>query len=195
MNAGRRTRTRGFGAPRPKRPGTGRRWLGLALALFVAAASAQEGGARIAYVDMQRLIDNAPQMLAARERLKREFDAQDASLQGEIAKLGALDQRVRDEAATLPEAELSALKRQADALRAAIARTGQRLRAELAARTDQELDRAWPEINETVAEYAREVGYDLVVQSPVVYVSGRIDITDRVLERLKRDAAQAQAQP
>jgi outer membrane protein len=183
MRAGRRTHPGRFRALR---------WLGIALVLVLGAAAAQDGATRIGYVDMQRLIDNAPQTLAARERLRREFDQRDADLKIEIARLAALDKRVQDEAATLAEAELTTLRRQAETLRRSIERTQQRLREEFNTRVDQELERTWPLINEAVADYAREAGYDLVVPSPVVYVSGRVDITERVLDRLKRDATQAQ---
>lgn len=187
MRAGRRPPPNRFRPRRWSVPG-----LALAFALASGAGVAQEGATRIGYVDMQRLIDNAPQTLAARERLRREFDQRDAELKTEIARLAALDQRVQDEATTLPEAELTALRRQADTLRRSIERTQQRLREEFNTRVDQELERTWPLINEAVADYARETGYDLVVPSPVVYVSGRIDITERVLDRLKQDATQAQ---
>jgi outer membrane protein len=183
MTPGRRTSPKRFRALR---------WLGLAFAFVLGTALSQDGAGRIGYVDMQRLIDNAPQTLAARERLRLEFDRRDAELKVEIARLGALDARVAAEAATLPESELATLRRQADTLRRSIERTQQRLREEFNTRVDQELERTWPLINEAVADYAREAGYDLVVPSPVVYVSGRIDITQRVLDRLKRDYAQAQ---
>lgn len=185
MNAGQRTRTTRIRALR---------WLGLALALLLTVASAQEAG-RIGYVDTQRLLDSAPQVLAARERLRREFDQRDAELKAEQLRLAALEERVVSEAATLPAVELTALKRQADALRRSIERTQQRLREELNTRSDQEVDRVWPMISEAVADYAREAGYDLVVQSPVVYASGRVDITDRVLDRLKLDFAQGPENP
>ena len=180
-----------------------RPWLGrslatvtLALGLIAAAsvATAQDAS-RIGYVDMKRLIDNAPQMLAARERLRLEFDKRDAALKTEIGNLAALDLRLKNEAATLPADEATALQRQADTLRRTIERTKQRLQQDLASRTDQEIDRTWPLIDEAVAEYAREAGLDLVVQSPVVFASGRIDITERVLERLKREATSAQVEP
>lgn len=180
--------------PAPARRLRPRRWLGLGWLFACAFALAQDGPSRVGYVDMQRLIDNAPQTLAARDRLKQEFDKRDAGLKQDEARLAALDLQLKDGAAR-PEAERIALQRQADALRRSVERTRQRLREEFNARVDQELDRTWPLINEAVAEFAREQGYDLVVPSPVIYVSGRIDITDRVLDRLKRDYSQAQAEP
>lgn len=186
MSTGRRSNTVRF------RP---RLWLAPALALLVAAAPAQEGAGRVAYVDTQRLLDSAPQVLAARERLRQEFDRRDADLKVEVARLAALDRRIADDVQGVPEAERATLQRQADALRRSIERTQQRLREELTTRSDQEIDRVWPLITDAVAEYAREQGYDLVVPSPVVYVSGRVDITERVLDRLKRDFAQTQTRP
>ena len=194
MEARRRT-----AAIKPRlRPWLGRSLATVTLALVLVAATsvaaAQDVG-RIGYVDMKRLIDNAPQMLAARERLRLEFDKRDAALKIEIGKLTALDLRLKDQAASLSPEEATALQREADTLRRSIERTKQRLQQELATRTDQEIDRTWPLIDDAVADYAREAGLDLVVQSPVVFASGRIDITERVLERLKRNATSAQVEP
>ncbi len=153
------------------------------LALAVATPAWSQGGVRIGYVDMQRLLTHAPQILDARGRMQREFDARDAELRVDTARLAELDQRV----ARADDAdERAALSRQAEALRRSIERTRQRLRDELAARVDEETEKAWPQINDAIAEHGREQGYDLIVTSPVAYVSGRIDVTDDVLERLAR---------
>lgn len=163
-------------------------WLLLTLALLVPVALppralAQPAPTRVGYVDMQRLLDSAPQVLAANARLKREFDARDAELTADQARLAELDSRLASGGAENAEA----LQRQADSLRRSVERTRQRLRDELRTRSDEEVDKTWPLINEAVADYAREQGYDLIVPSPVVYVSGRIDITDDVIERMRRE--------
>ncbi|MCX7556684.1 OmpH family outer membrane protein [Xanthomonadaceae bacterium JHOS43] len=152
---------------------------------FVLAASATwaQGGSRIGYVDMQRLLTHAPQILDARHRMQREFDARDAELRVDEARLAELD--LGASKATNDE-DRAVLLRQAEALRRSIERTRQRLRDELASRVDEETEKAWPQINDAIAEHGREQGYDLIVTSPVAYVSGRIDVTDDVLERLAR---------
>ena len=58
------------------------------------------------------------------------------------------------------------------------------MRNDLKSRSDQELDKSWREINDAVVEFAREQGFDLIVPSPVVFASPRVDITDQVLDRL-----------
>ena len=60
------------------------------------------------------------------------------------------------------------------------------MRNDLKSRSDQELDKSWREINDAVVEFAREQGFDLIVPSPVVYASPRVDITDQVLDRLRK---------
>ena len=170
----------------PRRARAG--WLLLTLALLAPvalppAALAQPAPTRVGYVDMQRLLDNAPQVLAANARLKREFDTRDAELTADQARLAELDARLASGGAE----NVEALQRQADALRRSVERTRQRLREELRTRSDEEVDKTWPLINDAVADYAREQGYDLIVPSPVVYVSGRIDITNDVIERMQRE--------
>ena len=163
----------------------------LLLALVLPAAQAQQAPVRIGYVDMQRLIDNAPQVAAARARLEQEFADRNALLDADDGQLAAMDRRLAPDAAPLSAEEADRLRREADALRRSIERTRTRLQQELSQRVDQELSRAWPAMEAAVAEYAREAGYDLVLASPQLYASGRIDITDRILDRLRQQAREA----
>ena len=179
MHAGRRTAS----LIRPSRRGWTALLLSAALALAASTAPAQPAPTRVGYVDMKRLLDNAPQVLAANVRLKQEFDASDAQLTADTARLAELDARIARGDTGTPDT----LQRQADALRRSVDRTRQRLRDELRTRSQEEIDKAWPLINDAIAAYARDQGYDLIVPSPQVYVSGRIDITDDVLERMRRE--------
>lgn len=155
------------------------------LALLPALAFGQSTAtSKIGYVDVKRLLDNAPQMAESRSRLEREFAARDTALKVEESKLSPLRQR-QEQAAP---ADADALKREVDALERNIKRTREDLRSELNSRASTERDRVWQKINNSVIEYAREQGYDLILPSPVIYASSRVDITEQVLERLKRDA-------
>ncbi|MCB1554164.1 MAG: OmpH family outer membrane protein [Xanthomonadales bacterium] len=173
-------------------PAAWARWLllsaSLALCAWIPGATAQNAQAapRIAYVDMQRLIDNAPQMSEARERLAREFAARDELLKADEKRLSAL--RAELEEATpvnVPSGTRDRQQQEAEALGRLIERTRAQLADELNARSREEVDRTWPIINEAVAEYARAQGIDLVVGSPVLFVSGRLDITEQVLAYLR----------
>ncbi|MGA9341522.1 MAG: OmpH family outer membrane protein [Rhodanobacteraceae bacterium] len=158
-------------------------------------AAAQSIAGKVGYVDMKRLLDNAPQVIASRQKLEREFASRDADLKADEARLAGLraaQQKTAGDGADTTEND--ARKREIDALDRSIKRNRETLRAELKSRSDQELDRSWRDINNAVVEFARDNGYDLIVPSPVVYASARVDITDQVLERLKRDYRPADAQ-
>lgn len=171
---------------------TAARRLAFVLALLPLAALGQS---KLGYVDMKRLLDNAPQVQAGRDKLQREFAARDAALKRDETRLNDLRNEFERDGALLSKTDADAKKREIDALERSVKRTREELRAELKSRSDQELDKSWQEINNTVVDYAREQGLDLVVPSPVVYADPRIDITDRVLERLRRDFQSKRATP
>ena len=165
------------------------RLVALLALLWAAALGAQ--GTRIGYVDMKRLLDNAPQVLEARARLSREFQERDQKLKADEQRLAESEARQKRDQAVLSKADAEKLAAEIDALRRGTQRARTEMRDELARRSKEELDKRWPEIYGVVVEYAREQGYDLVVEAPVLYASPSVDITDAVLQRLKRPAATA----
>lgn len=167
----------------------------LALAFLPLLALAQNAAGKVGYVDLKRLIDNAPQMLESRTRLQREFAPRDAALKSDETRLADMNKRYARDGAIMSKTDADALKRQIDTLDGAIKRTREALRTELNARAATDRDRIWQQINDTVIDYARTHGYDLVVPSPVVYASPRIDITDAVLDQLRHAKPAAGASP
>ena len=162
------------------------------LLAFAGVTEAQTAAAaKVGYVDMKRLLDNAPQVVAGRQRLEREFATRDAALKQDEKRSADLHARQARESGTVPKSEADALQREIDALDRSIKRKRDALRGELKTRSDQELDRSWREINDAVVEFAREQGYDLIVPSPVVYASARVDITEQILDRLRRQAGKS----
>lgn len=163
------------------------RALMLVLMAFACELQAQSpANTRIGYVDMKRLLDSAPQMAEGRRLLEAEFAARDTSLQADEKRLAERRTHYDRDAATLTSAQADAQKREIDALDRAIRRNRDNLRGELKTRSDQVLDGNWREINNVVVEFAREQGYDLIVQSPVIYANPRVDVTEAVLERLRK---------
>jgi outer membrane protein len=160
--------------------------LAFAFALCALASAQAPPATRIGYVDMKRLLDNAPQVVAGRQKLEKEFAPRDAALKADEKHLQDLRERQQRESSTLAAADADALKREIDALDRSIKRNRDSMRNDLKSRSDQELDKSWREINDAVVEFARTQGFDLIVPSPVVFASPRVDVTDQVLERLKR---------
>ena len=150
----------------------------LLLALFLPLEGLQ-AQPRIGYVEMKRLLDNAPQMGGSSERLQAEFAERDRQLRADQARLEQMQQQ-RDGSAERPASgEIEALERR-------IQRTRETLREELRRRSEQEVELRFQQISEAVADYARANNYELIVHSPVFYASPAIDITDQVLTLLSQ---------
>lgn len=162
-----------------------------AMLLAVAPFATAQDSPRIGYVDMKRLLDEAPQVRAARTRLETEFAARDAKLNEDQQRLDALRSKLEKDRGQLSASELANRQAAIDSLAASVRRARERMQQELKTRSTQELDRSWQIISNAAVEYARTHGYDLLVPSPVIYASPRIDITDAVLERLNQEAAES----
>lgn len=167
------------GRPARLRPGVG--WLLFLFLLGTGLASA-EG---LAFVRMQRLLDEAPQMQQARERIEQEFADARSELTQLEANIVALKER---DASLLPAAEAEALRRRIEASERKLVRDREGLRGRLAARQNQLVDEVERAIGEVLGDLARERGVDVVLSADdvVLYGNPRLDLTDEVLGRLRQ---------
>ena len=91
---------------------------------------------KIGYVDMKRLLDNAPQVAAGRERIEAEFKSRDQLLKAEQARLAELQARESRESAVMPKPAAEALQREIATLSRTIDRTVLKLNEDLKRRRD-----------------------------------------------------------
>lgn len=167
----------------------------LALGVLSVCVHAQSVPSKVGYVDLKRLIDNAPQMISSREQLQKEFAARDAALKAEQKQLKNLQDKYARNSAIMSQADAGAMKQRIDTLQRSVKRTQDQLRKDYNSQATSERDRIWQQINNVVIDYARSQGFDLIVPSPVVYASPRIDITDAVLDRLRQSQNSGNKQP
>ncbi len=165
-----------------------RKWL-VILAVMAGCASllpvyAQETS-HIAYVDMKHVLDNAPQVVAGRERLDQEFRPRDDAVKADEQQLQAMQQQLA-EGTGLDDESRTNLERDIRNLQRAVDRRREDLIEELNFRRN-EIEQRLEETLELVIKFVAEAeGLDLVITDPVVlYYSPRIDITQKVLDRLK----------
>lgn len=159
--------------------------LGFAVWL-VACSAVMAEPTRIGYVDMKRLFDSAPQVVAAREALDQEFRPRNEALLADEARLERLQQSLSDQPDMNPEARFD-LEREARNLRRSIDRRREDLSEELRFRTNAE-KKALEEVIEIAVRQVAESGdYALVLTSPVAYAAPSIDITDQILRWLEEE--------
>lgn len=158
----------------------------LVLLLGMGVASlAHAQGLRIGYVDMKRVLDNAPQVVAGRALLDQEFRARNDAIELDESRLALMESQLAQ--ADMTSDEYRGLEREVLELRRNVERRKEDLRDELSFRRTEEIQRLEEQINLAVEDIAERNGYDLIVSSPVVYASPDLDITDLILEHLEAE--------
>ena len=152
---------------------------------FSTMADAQ--GMRVAFVNTPEVLEQAPQAEAVRTTLQAEFAPRDANLVAEQQKIRVLEERLLRDSAVMNDEERRRLERDMLALQRDLKRSRDEFSEDFNIRRNEELARMQREIAESVISLARERGYDLIIESGVVYASDRVDITKEVIARLKRD--------
>jgi len=154
----------------------------LLLLTFVATtATAQQ--LRVGYVDMKKVLDNAPQVLAGREKLDLEFRPRNETIEFQERQVQSMDDRLQ--MGDLTEDARVRLDRELREMQRNVNRQKEDLRDELSFRRTEEVQKLEDQINQAVQQIARDNGYDLILSSPVIYVDPSLDITQQILGQLR----------
>jgi outer membrane protein len=161
-----------------------KRFLPLLLMLSVLVAGpATAQSVRIGYVDMKRVLDNAPQVLAGREKLDLEFRPRNETIEFQERQVQAMEDRLA--LGDLSEDARVRLERELREMQRNVNRQKEDLRDELSFRRTEEVQKLEDQINLAVQEIARDNGYDLILSSPVIYADPTLDITQLILDQLR----------
>ncbi len=154
--------------------------LSVLLMVFAGQAFAQQ--LRVGYVDMKQVLDNAPQVLAGREKLDLEFRPRNETIEFQERQVQDMDNRLQ--MGDLSEDARIRLDRELREMRRNVNRQKEDLRDELSFRRTEEIQQLEDQINQAVQKIARENGYDLILSSPVIYADPSLDITQMILDQL-----------
>ena len=160
--------------------------VGLGLLFAAVIATAADASVRVAFVDMPRILAEAPQMQAARARIEQRFRSRNTELARRESALKALEQRLTLEVMSLTKAQSDVLSKLILTERRDVRRLRESLSSEFKARSDEELSQVAQDLNQAVREIAEAEGFDIVLSANVVYYSPRVDVTEQVLKRLSQ---------
>ncbi len=149
--------------------------------LVAGPATAQQ--LRVGYVDMKQVLDNAPQVLAGREKLDLEFRPRNETIEFQERQVQSMEDRLQ--LGDLTEDARVRLDRELREMRRNVNRQKEDLRDELSFRRTEEVQKLEDQINQAVQEIARDSGYDLILSSPVIYADPSLDITQLILDQLR----------
>ncbi|MCC5835691.1 MAG: OmpH family outer membrane protein [Opitutales bacterium] len=161
-------------------------FLSLFLFFVLLAPAVAAAQLKIGYVDLAVLYERAPQAGEASKALEREFGELQRELVAEQQTITALEQRLAEGDAS--EEEALRLERELGSRQSAFQRSVEQFEAGLTERRDSQRSRLQRLITSEIQHFSREEGFDLVVFEGVIYASNRVDISERILERLEARA-------
>lgn len=141
---------------------------------------------KIGVVQAVRVLESAPQAEAAKKKLETEFAGRDKQLANDQKALKALEDRLAKDGAIMSETERVRLERDIISKRRDIKRSSDEFREDVNFRRNEEFGKIQRQIVEAIKQIADEQKFDLVLGEGVIYASKTVDMTDQVIERLKK---------
>ena len=139
---------------------------------------------KIGYVQVDKILQDAPQTAESGKKLEREFSPRSLDLDKMQKQIRDIEAVLDKEGVTLSETERRNKERDASNLKIEFQRKQRELREDINLRKNEELSSLQDRINKAVQTVSETDGYDLVVYGGVAYASRKIDITEKVLKLL-----------
>lgn len=140
---------------------------------------------KVGYVDVPYLIDNSPQARDASTQLEEEFGAAQQQLQQKQEEYQQLQQKMQKDGLVMSESERQEAEQRMRELKREIQRGEETFREELNIQRNDAFKRVRGAVIQAVQNLAEEEGFDLIVGQGALYASEGVDLTERVLERMK----------
>jgi outer membrane protein len=158
----------------------------LATMILPGSASAE---LKIGVVNAIKILEGAPQAEAARKQLEKEFASRDRDLVARQKTIKEMEDRLARDGATMAEAEARKLERDIVSKRRDLKRDQDEFREDVNLRRNEEFGKIQKEIVQSIQDVAKSEGYDLILGEGVIYASDKTDITNAVLERLRKGSS------
>lgn len=156
-------------------------WL-LAACAAVLGTSAWAGEYKIGFVNVERVFSQAAPAAKATKKLEKEFSSRDQELQKMNKQIRDLQTSIEKESGS--EADRQKKERDLQNLNRDFQRAQREFREDLNLRKSEELAGLQERANQVIRKIAEADKFDLILQD-AVYISPRIDITDKVIKALE----------
>ena len=162
----------------------------LAVGLLVAglAATAAAAEVRVGFVNMARLLQDSPQATDASAKIEQDFSPRERELLSTQKDVRQLEDRLLRDGPGMTDVTRGSLELDLRNRKRELKRQQDEFREDLNLRKNQELASIQRLVIEAIQSLAKKESYDLVLTEGVVFASSRVDITDKVLDRLKQEA-------
>jgi len=153
--------------------------------LLLWGSSAVSAELKLGYVNAARLLEQAPQAGEATQQLKKEFAPREESIIASQVEVENLEKEMRRNADVMTEVRRRKLEREIVSNKRDLRRVQDEFREDLNFRRNEELAKLQQLVKEVIEVVGEDDGYDLILFEGIAFANQRIDLTDKILERLK----------
>ena len=140
--------------------------------------------AKIGFVNTERIMRDSAPAAQASKRLEAEFAKKQQDLQKLAAKLKQMQSDLEKNAVTMSDSQRRTKERDFNELNRELQRRDRDFRDEVNQRRNEEIGQLRDLATRVIQQIAEREHYDVILQD-AVYVSPRIDITDKVIKALE----------
>jgi len=163
---------------------------GAALCFAFAGPAPAQPNARIGFVNVNYVLQNAPQTRVVNETLTAEFAPREAELVARGEELQTKASSLERDGAVMAQAERTSLEREITNGQRDLERDATTLQEDVQIRQTELVNELQETIARRIQAFAVAEGYDLIVTNQgVVFASEAIDVTEDVLRALSSGAA------
>lgn len=138
---------------------------------------------KIGVVNTERILKESAPAVKAAKKLEKEFAAREQEIQKLSKQFREVQAHLERENITLSETERRNKERDAANLNRDLQRAQREFREDLNLRQNDERAQFQERVTRTINEFAEREKFDLIIQE-AVYISQRLDITEKVLKAL-----------
>jgi len=157
----------------------------LAIGLLIAAGAAAADDYKIGVLNVDRVLQQAPDAKAAHDRIEQAFKARDADIARKEQEARAASAQLENDRATLSTDERTSRERAIEARTREVQRLREQFAEDLRTRQFEELDKLKERLDKVLSRYAKDHQFDLILQD-AAYVGRSVDITDDVIKALQQ---------
>ena len=139
---------------------------------------------KIGFVEIQKILKNAPQTVSANKKLEKEFTKRTAKLKKAVKVIQGKETAFRKDSMTMSDKDRAKKQKEIQSLKIEAQRTERELREDVDIRRREEIAKVQKQVNRAVEKVAKEQSYDLVLYQGVAYAGKSVDITNTIIKAL-----------
>ncbi len=157
----------------------------MTLFLFVLSATAGAQELKIGVVNAIKVFEQSPQYAAARKNLEAEFSRKESDLVAQQKQVKKLEEKLSRDGAVMSEAEVKRLERDIISRHRKLKNAREEYREDFNLRRNELQSLISRQVAEIVRQVGKEEGIDIILTDGVIFASKRVNISGKILERLK----------